>query len=138
MADESGDIVDPDDPRFFISCKYDGRPVPAQEWLSSAIDGVATVAQYETVAQCAYITGVSFSGNTAFHIGGDDSGTLLCGQISKTFIYLQIVILKYRKFMEIDFTLKYDDTRIGTGWVFRISSAESHNSNITTARITTP
>ena len=136
MADDSGIVIDPEDLKFSISWIFDGRSVPAQEVLSSVIDGIATVAPYETDAQCAYITGVSFSGNVVFHIGQSLDATLLCGQISKAYIYLSIVILKNRKFMEMDFTLRYDGKTIGTGHVLKMSVAGSHNRN-STARIAT-
>ena len=137
VADDSGVIVDPEDPRFSIHWEVDGRSVPAQEWLSSVMDGLAAVALHESDAKCAFITGVSFSGNTAFHVGEESPETLLCGQISKAFAYLYLVTLKSRKFMEIDFKLKYDAATIGTGYVLRISSVESHSSNSSTARIAT-
>lgn len=133
MADDSGVVVDPDDPRFSISWIFGGRSVPAQEVLSSVIDGIATVAPYETDE---YVTGISFSGNVVFHIGKSLGATLLCGQISKTYTYLSIAILKSRNFMEMDFTLKYDGKTVGTGDVFKISDVEGHNRN-STARVAT-
>lgn len=137
VTDDSGVLVDPEDPRFSIHWEVDGTSVPAQEWLSSVMDGIATVVLYEIDAKCAHVTGVSFAGNTAFHVGGYSPEILLCGQISKAFAYLYIATLKSRNFMEIGFTLKYDAATIGTGYVLRLSSVESHNDNSTIAKIAT-
>lgn len=136
VAANSGVVIDPEDPRFSVSWRFDGTSIPAQELFSSVIDGIATVAQYETNAQCASVTGVSFSGNVAFHVDGYFGAALHCGQISKAFFVVSVVVFENRKFEGVEITLEYDNRTIGKGDVFKVRSVESHNSN-STARIAT-
>ncbi|KAF6218774.1 hypothetical protein HO133_005317 [Letharia lupina] len=136
VAENSGVVIDPEDPRFSVSWRFDGSSIPAQELYSSVIDGIATVAQYETNARCASVTGVSFSGNVAFHVDDYLGAALHCGQISKAFLFISVVVFENRKFEGVEITLEYDNITIGTGDVFKVRSVESHNSN-STARIAT-
>ena len=126
----SGVVIDPADTRFRISWSSDGNFIPVQEMLSSIIDGMATTAQYDYDGPCSYITGVSFSGNVAFHINGCSGQTLLCRRISKAYILLvALVIVKERQFREMEMTLYFDGETIGEGYVLKISSVEGHGSN---------
>ena len=128
----SGVIIDSADTRFRISWSSDGNLIPVQEMFSSIIDGMATTAQYDYDSPCSHITGVSFSGNVAFHINGYSGQTLLCRQISRAYLLLMVrVIARERQFREMEITLYFDGETIGGGYVLKISSVEGHGSNRT-------
>ena len=129
---DSGVFVDPEDSRFRISWTFDGRSVPAQEIFSAVLDGIMTIAQYGIDVPCAYVTGVSFSGNVAFHVGRVDGQGLLCGQMSRVFLAIpHWIIMIERKFTEMDFTLEYAGRKIATGYIFKVSSVASQDKNST-------
>lgn len=123
LTADSGDIVDPDDQLFKIAYQYKRINVPNQEIFSAALDGITIAAQYNTNTVCTYITAVSFSGNTAFHIGVDHGQTLLGSQVSRAYYLLvQLLFLRQRRFEEIDSDLRYDGKIIATGFVLRLGT----------------
>lgn len=131
LTDDSGVIIDPSDPRFSISWTANGKSIPAQDIFSAVVDGIASTAQYEWNQICSYALGVSFSGNVAFHIGPYSSSEgLLCGWIVKTFSFLVIYVVRARReFQEIDFTLSWQGQKMGSGYIMKLSSIESHGGN---------
>ena len=132
LTADSGVVLDPHDKNFRISWTVTGRSVPVQEIFSAAVHGIATAAQHDTNGPYSYTTGVSFSGNAAFHIGGYLDEDLPCGMIAKAFVILaEFVVKKERKFHEMEFTLTLDGKMIGEGYIFKVSSLESHGGNDT-------
>ncbi len=132
LEDDSGEVVDPKDPSFRISWAVDGKSIPVQEIFSAAVDGIATTAQSRYVDTCSFTTGVSFSGNIAFHIGQHRDEILLCGQIIKVFgLLVELVVKNQRKFLEMDFILNYDGVKIGEGYIMKLSPVGSQGGNAT-------
>ena len=119
----AGVLVDPENDDFRISWAFDGRPVPAQDIFSAVLDGIATTAQYDVNESCAYVTGVSFSGNLAFHISRISVQDLECGRISRAFLLISHWIIPIERiFTEMDFTLILNERPIAEGYIFKISS----------------
>ena len=81
----AGVLVDFENDRFRISWAFNVRPVPAQEIFRAVLDGIAATVQHDVNKTCAYVTGVSFSGNVAFHIGRIDVQDLECDRKSRAF-----------------------------------------------------
>lgn len=107
---------------------HNGKSIPAQNLFSAAVDGIASTAQYEWNQICSHALEVSFSGNVAFHIGPYySSKDLLYGWIVKMFSFLVIYITRaQRKFQEMDFTLSWQGKQVGSGYIMKLSSLESH------------
>ena len=134
LTDDSGVVEDPRDARFSISWTVDGISIPLKEIFSAAIDGIAMTAQHAYTGPCSHADGVNFSGNVGFHIGGYSTRTLLCGQIVRTFALLvRVVVRDQAKFQGMEFTLNYDENRIGSGFIVKLPSVEGHGGNGTEA-----
>ena len=130
LTADSGVVVDPEEALFRIAWTVDGKSIPVQEIFSAAVDGIATTAPNGYTNLCSHATGVSFSGNLAFHIGQYSDHNLHCGTISRAFrLLVQLVVKDQRKFQEMDFTLDYDGVKIGDGYVLKMSSVEGHGGN---------
>ena len=130
LTENSGVVVDPKDALFRIAWTVDGKSIPIQDIFSAAVDGIATAAQHGYTNLCSHATGVSFSGNVAFHIGQYSDHNLHCGQISRAFgLLVQLVVKDQRRFQEMDFTLDYDGVKIGEGYMLKMSSVEGHSNS---------
>lgn len=130
LTDDSDVIVDPTDPRFTISWRASGQSIPAQDMFSSALDGTVSSAQYGWNQICSHALGVSFSGNVAFHIGPSYSEDLLCGWMVRTFILIVMYVARTRRVLqEMDFTLSYQGKQVGSGYIMKLPSVESHGGN---------
>ena len=119
----SGEIPDPEDSRFKISYQYDGKNIASLDILSAVLDGLATVAQYNEDGPCPYITAVSFSGNTAIHIGPVPGEALFGWHVSRT-LYLLIfrLFLVQGIFREMNFSLFYYGTMTAKGYIMKMRS----------------
>ena len=130
LTEKSGVVIDPKDGLFRIAWTVDGRSIPIQDIFSAAVDGIATAAPDGYTNLCSHATGVSFSGNVAFHIGQYSDHNLHCGQISRAFgLLVQLVVKDQRRFQEMDFTLDYDGVKIGEGYMLKLSSVEGHSNS---------
>lgn len=130
LTENSGVVVDPKDALFRIAWTVDGRSIPIQEIFSAAVDGIVTAAPHGYTNLCSHATGVSFSGNVAFHIGQYSDHNLHCGQTSRAFgLLVQKVVKDQRIFQEMDFTLEYDGVKIGEGYILKMSSVEGHSNS---------
>ena len=137
LIDVSGVVVDPEDARFRILWTVHGRSIPVQDIFSAAVDGIATTAQHVYNDPCPSSTGVSFSSNAVFHIGGMFGRTLLCGQIVTAFGLLADLVIKNKGiFREMEFSLEYDGVEIGQGYTLKMSSIQSQGGNDTRAMST--
>lgn len=124
----SDEIIDPHDRRFKITWKWETKNIPAQDIFSAALNGLATVAQYDYNGPCDYITALSTLGNAVFHIGRSTGATLLASTISRAF-YLLInqLFLGQRRFKELWIYLSIDGVNIADGYIHKVERVGAGN-----------
>ncbi|KAL6720911.1 hypothetical protein ACLMJK_000010 [Lecanora helva] len=135
----SGEIIEPEDPRFRITYTYDDINVPVQDIAFAFFDGLAQSAQLDHTAPCSYIDGVSASSNFVMHLGGGgDSGTTLWAWQAKRALFLLFYELyaEKRVFKGVDFAVLWNGKTIANGFMLKMSPVgeiNGTNASISTA-----
>lgn len=114
----SGNIPDPDNKSFRIRYEYVGEEIRSNEMLSTVLNGLADVALFNEDSTCDWLSVVSTTGNTIFHIGALPRQTLLGWHISRAFYLLVYkLFLVQLSLKEMRFQLYYYDTQIAFGFI---------------------
>lgn len=114
-------VIDPEDEKFSIQWEDLGANLPEQDILFAALDGLATVAQYDQDTSCRAIHGRSVKANAVFYFGPHYLETLPCGLIRRAFFLVAMqTMIEMKMFREKFFDLRFDGKLIGQGSLLKM------------------
>lgn len=114
--------TDPDDPLIKVEYEY-GRVIQRSELWTAVFDGMATSAQFDNEARCAYLTAVSISANLAFHLNELDNHLFTYDLAIKTFRLMALVSMQSRIFKELEMRVFDDGIRVAEGFVLHLGKS---------------
>lgn len=122
LAAESGEIVDPADPRFMISWQYEGPLIPPDEFFTAWLDAQIIAASHSRVQTCDQLTAYSASGKTVLAITRKPGVQALYHHQVTSALYLIVLdafmSLATAQCGEMGFIMSYSNVVIGTGVIF--------------------
>ena len=118
---DSGQLIDPDNPSFKIFYQYTGKTILAGDLFSAALDGLASVAQYNNKGICDSITALSVKRNVVFHVGRSTAEVqVLAGILAKAFFLLvRDLFLVQKRFQEMEFGMEVAGMMIADGYILK-------------------
>ena len=127
-SSNSGQIVDPNDPKFVITYEFYEKAIDSKEIFTVVLEGLAISAQFEPNEYCPVLEAHSLSGTVAISISQIlGKPTLLrYSDLTRSLLILVTgVIVSQRKFKELDFSISYDEVQIAEGYLFKVTSANN-------------
>lgn len=134
MLEGSGTIIDWEHKTLRITHRYEGRSIRSEEIFTAALDGLTTLAPYgERSNECAFVNGISGSGNVDFHVSSTNPGVKVtsCFVLKRALVLISLwLMVPANRFGEVDFSVTFLGTEVATGYVYtsRIPRVGENNS----------
>ena len=125
-SSNSGQIVDPNDPKFVITYEFYEKSIVSKEIFTVVLDGLATAAQFEPSDDCSVLEAYSMSGTVAISISKNlgRPAQLLCSDVTRSLLIIVTgVIVRQHMFKELEFSVSYDGVKIAEGYLFKVTLA---------------
>lgn len=119
-----GQIVDPYDSKFVITYEFYDQSIDSKEIFTVILDCLAISSQFTPSEYCPVLEANSMSGTVAISVSNipGEPAQLRYSDLTRSLLLIVTgVIVRQRKFKQLEFSISYDGVEIAEGFMFKVT-----------------